>query len=42
MLGGTATLFTGLPRDGTFLIENGKVTRPIKKNMRCASGAAGL
>jgi len=26
-------LFTGLTRDGTFLIENGKVTRPIK-NMR--------
>ncbi len=23
-------LFTGLTRDGTFLIENGKVTRPIK------------
>ena len=28
-----AILFTGLTRDGTFLIENGKVTRPIK-NMR--------
>lgn len=26
-------LFTGLTRDGTFLIENGKVTRPIK-NLR--------
>jgi len=26
-------LYTGLTRDGTFLIENGKVTRPIK-NMR--------
>jgi predicted Zn-dependent protease len=26
-------LFTGLTRDGTFLIENGKITRPIK-NMR--------
>jgi predicted Zn-dependent protease len=26
-------LFTGLTRDGTFLIENGKVTRPVK-NMR--------
>ena len=23
-------LYTGLTRDGTFLIENGKVTRPIK------------
>ncbi len=26
-------LFTGLTRDGTFLIENGKVTRPVK-NLR--------
>jgi predicted Zn-dependent protease len=26
-------LFTGLTRDGTFLIENGRVTRPIK-NLR--------
>jgi len=26
-------LFTGLTRDGTFLIENGRVTRPVK-NMR--------
>jgi predicted Zn-dependent protease len=26
-------LFTGLTRDGTFLIENGKITRSIK-NMR--------
>ena len=26
-------LYTGLTRDGTFLIENGKITRPIK-NMR--------
>ena len=26
-------LYTGLTRDGTFLIENGKVTRPIK-NLR--------
>jgi len=26
-------LFTGLTRDGTFLVENGKVTRPIK-NLR--------
>lgn len=26
-------LFTGLTRDGTFLIENGKITRPIK-NLR--------
>jgi len=26
-------LFTGLTRDGLFLIENGKVTRPVK-NMR--------
>jgi predicted Zn-dependent protease len=26
-------LYTGLTRDGTFLIENGKVTRPVK-NMR--------
>lgn len=26
-------LFTGLTRDGTFLVENGKITRPIK-NMR--------
>ena len=26
-------LFTGMTRDGTFLIENGKVTRPVK-NMR--------
>jgi predicted Zn-dependent protease len=26
-------LYTGLTRDGTFLIENGKVTKPIK-NMR--------
>jgi predicted Zn-dependent protease len=23
-------LYTGLTRDGTFLVENGKVTRPIK------------
>ena len=26
-------LFTGLTRDGTFLIENGRVTRPVK-NLR--------
>jgi predicted Zn-dependent protease len=26
-------LYTGLTRDGTFLIENGKVTKPVK-NMR--------
>ena len=26
-------LYTGLPRDGAFLIENGKVTRPVK-NLR--------
>ena len=26
-------LFTGLTRDGTFLVENGKITRPVK-NMR--------
>jgi predicted Zn-dependent protease len=26
-------LFTGLTRDGTFLIENGKITRPVK-NLR--------
>ena len=23
-------LYTGLTRDGTFLIENGKITRPVK------------
>ncbi len=27
------TIFTGMTRDGTFLIENGKITKPIK-NMR--------
>ena len=28
-----ATIITGMTRDGTFLIENGEITRPIK-NMR--------
>ena len=27
------TIFTGMTRDGTFLVENGKITKPIK-NMR--------
>lgn len=27
------TIFTGMTRDGTFLVENGKITRPIK-NLR--------
>jgi predicted Zn-dependent protease len=31
-------LFTGMTRDGTFLIENGKLTRPVK-NLRFTQSA---
>lgn len=33
--------FTGMTRNGTFLIENGRITRPIK-NMRFTQSAVGL
>jgi predicted Zn-dependent protease len=33
-----SVLLTGMTRDGTFLIENGKLTRPLK-NLRFTQGA---